>query len=93
MGIAYNRPTKVVWRRLGNKSWNDWWVAKYGASIPREGSYEEHVSFVNYDLANNGHPTLQLTDREGVAEISITHEDNLHGIVNLLRYHGFEIEP
>lgn len=85
------QPYKIVWRRYGNKSWNDWWVKLHGAQIPREGTFQEHVSFVNYDLARNGLPKISVTG-EGAATISLHSADELRIAVNLLRYHGFEFE-
>ncbi|GAB4078606.1 hypothetical protein [Nostocoides australiense] len=77
---------------MGNKNWEEWWLREYGSSIPREGSYEEHLSFANFDLTNSNLPKLEKTDELGVATITVPSGADLSRLVEILRYHGFEFQ-
>ncbi|WP_326957542.1 hypothetical protein [Amycolatopsis sp. NBC_01286] len=57
-------PLYLHWVRQGKLHWNQDWLDDHGPARSHIPGLAEHISFANYDLRLNGHPTIE-TDNQG----------------------------
>lgn len=79
---------EVEWVRQGQIRWGEGWVEQHGHTMTRAPGLDDHISFVNFDLQNNGFPYVEKRANGSlVIEVALSANRSLLG--EILGYHGF----
>lgn len=88
-GLSLMPSQRILWKRPGTTRWGEGWVQEHGQRKTHEPGAEEHVSFANHDLSQNGLPQIEIAAGEMTVEISEGHRQAMD-VLEVIRYHGFE---
>lgn len=80
---------RIEWVKQGNIRWEDWYVEKKGYQIDKIPGLKDHISFANFDLSQNGCPTIVA--KENILEIQDLPNNKIQIATQILAYHGFKI--
>jgi hypothetical protein len=84
-----DEPLYLAWRRQGKLWWNEEWIQANGPVRQRIPGLEDHISFANFDLRQNGDPQIAMTSegRPFVMCIPLMSEDDLRRVSSLAIAH------
>ena len=55
-------PLYLAWEKQGKVHWDEEWIKQNGPVRQRIPGLDDHISFANFDLKNNGLPLIQTAD-------------------------------
>lgn len=80
---------EIKWVRQGAPAWEQWWVDKRGHTRSHEPTRAEHISFANFDLAQNGY--MEIVETEDKLYLMVHQLSDVSRVSSIVARHGFEV--
>jgi hypothetical protein len=79
----------IEWRTEGQIRWEDWWVRQHGHTRRDAPTFDDYLSFIDFDLSNNGLPRLTRLGEDIV--IPRVPSQRIDVARQVVEYHGFRV--